>query len=196
MGDYEVDGESCWFVSKERMLDGLEANEFLDVGEHDGYLFGTTLESVRNVMAENKLCVLDVRPEVTDIRVMTKTPKILLQALKMLHNSTEFLPYVIYVAPPPQQAEAAVARVVSENGRASQNIELAVRTRESQSQHLDDDHLPLPLSIGLPRSPLGRGERAHQARVPEVLRPGVHAAGTRQRLHAGRDSRRARQAHV
>jgi guanylate kinase len=64
MGGYEIDGESCWFVAHERMLDGLENNEFLDVGEHDNYLFGTTLESVRNVMSENKLCVLDVRPEV------------------------------------------------------------------------------------------------------------------------------------
>ena len=65
MGDYEIDGESCWFVSQERMLEGLENNEFLDVGtEHDNYLFGTTFESVRSVMAENKLCILDVRPEV------------------------------------------------------------------------------------------------------------------------------------
>ena len=64
-GDYEIDGESCWFVSHERMLDGLENNEFLDVGEHDNYLFGTTLDSIRAVMAENKLCVLDVRPEVS-----------------------------------------------------------------------------------------------------------------------------------
>ena len=64
MGGYEIDGESCWFVSHERMLEGLENNEFLDVGEHDNYLFGTTFESVRNIMAENKLCILDVRPEV------------------------------------------------------------------------------------------------------------------------------------
>ena len=65
MGGYEIDGESCWFVSQERMTDGLENNDFLDVDEHDGYLFGTTTESVRGVMAENKLCVLDVRPEVS-----------------------------------------------------------------------------------------------------------------------------------
>ena len=64
MSAYEIDGESCWFVSHERMLEGLENNEFLDVGEHDNYLFGTTFESVRSVMAENKLCILDVRPEV------------------------------------------------------------------------------------------------------------------------------------
>ena len=64
MGNYEIDGESCWFVTHERMLEGLENNDFLDVDEHDNYLFGTTIESVRNVMLENKLCILDVRPEV------------------------------------------------------------------------------------------------------------------------------------
>ncbi len=64
MGDYETDGESCWFVSNQKMLESLENNEFLDVGEHDSYIFGTTIESVRAIMAENKLCVLDVRPEV------------------------------------------------------------------------------------------------------------------------------------
>eukprot|EP00094_Tigriopus_californicus_P003859 TCALIF_03714-PA protein Name:"Similar to Mpp6 MAGUK p55 subfamily member 6 (Mus musculus)" AED:0.12 eAED:0.12 QI:0/0.57/0.5/0.87/1/1/8/165/409 len=105
MGDYEIDGESCWFVDHERMLDGLENNEFLDVGEHDNYLFGTTLESIRGVMSENKLCVLDVRPE----------------ALKLLHNSTEFLPFVIYLNPPPPDDYKALIY----NGRASQNIELA-----------------------------------------------------------------------
>eukprot|EP00095_Tigriopus_kingsejongensis_P003278 maker-scaffold675_size187964-snap-gene-0.31 protein:Tk03278 transcript:maker-scaffold675_size187964-snap-gene-0.31-mRNA-1 annotation:"maguk p55 subfamily member 6" len=106
MGDYEIDGESCWFVDHERMLDGLDNNEFLDVGEHDNYLFGTTLEAVRNVMVENKLCVLDVRPE----------------ALKLLHNSTDFLPFVIYLNPPPPDD---YKKSLMNNGRASQNIELA-----------------------------------------------------------------------
>ena len=64
MGEYEVDGKSCWFVSQERMLKGIEENEFVDSGEHDSHFFGTTFASVREVMAENKLCVIDVRPEV------------------------------------------------------------------------------------------------------------------------------------
>ncbi len=64
MGEYEVDGESCWFVSQERMVKGVDNNEFLDVGEHDSYMFGTTFAAVREVMAENKLCIIDCRPEV------------------------------------------------------------------------------------------------------------------------------------
>ena len=71
MGGYEIDGESCYFVNQERMQDGLENNDFLDVDEHDGYLIGTTTESVRTVMAENKLCVLDVRPEVSVVKILS-----------------------------------------------------------------------------------------------------------------------------
>ena len=63
MGQYEADGESCWFVSQERMLKGIENNEFLDIGEHDTYMYGMTFESVREVMKENKLCVIDCRPD-------------------------------------------------------------------------------------------------------------------------------------
>ena len=29
MGEYEVDGQSCWFVEQERMPKGVEENEFL-----------------------------------------------------------------------------------------------------------------------------------------------------------------------
>ena len=33
MGEYEVDGQSCWFVAQERMTKGVEENEFLDIGK-------------------------------------------------------------------------------------------------------------------------------------------------------------------
>ena len=64
MADFERDGETCWFVSEERMLEGIENDEFLDVGKHDNYVFGTTFSAVRSVMAENKLCIIDCKPEV------------------------------------------------------------------------------------------------------------------------------------
>lgn len=66
MGEYEVDGEACRFVTQERMQQGIDENEFIDVGEHDTYLYGTTFNSVRAVMKESKLCVLDCRPEVAN----------------------------------------------------------------------------------------------------------------------------------
>ena len=38
MGEYEVDGQSCWFVEQARMTRGVEENEFLDVGSEQGNL--------------------------------------------------------------------------------------------------------------------------------------------------------------
>ena len=39
MGEYEVDGQSCWFVAQERMTKGVEENEFLDIGKTFLFLF-------------------------------------------------------------------------------------------------------------------------------------------------------------
>jgi len=77
---------------------GVDENEFLDCNEQDSYIYGTTFSSVREVMSENKLCVIDCRPE----------------ALKMLHNSHEFLPFVIYLKAPAivEDPEA----IIEENG--------------------------------------------------------------------------------
>merc|ERR1712241_305520 len=97
------DGQSCWFVAQERMTKGVEENEFLDIGsEHGGSMYGTTFTSVRDVMAENKLCVIDCRPE----------------ALKLLHNSHEFLPFVIYLRPPlvENNPEAIIEQNGDQNG--------------------------------------------------------------------------------
>ena len=67
MAEFERDGDTCWFVSEERMQEGIDNDEFIDVGTHDNYTFGTTFSSVRNVMAENKLCIIDCKPEVCTI---------------------------------------------------------------------------------------------------------------------------------
>jgi len=77
-----MDGESCWFVSSERMQEGIAANEFLEVGEHDNYLFGTTFQSVRDVICkENKLCILDCRPEVC----LQKNDSFKIEGQKLFH---------------------------------------------------------------------------------------------------------------
>ena len=48
-----MDGESCWFVSHDKMKEALAANEFLDVGEHDNYLFGTNLGDYQKIVPNN-----------------------------------------------------------------------------------------------------------------------------------------------
>ncbi|XP_052746143.1 protein PALS2 [Bicyclus anynana] len=80
----EENGSSYWFVSREEMDRDAHAGRFLEYGEHNGHLYGTHLDSIRAVIKEGKMCILDCAP----------------QSLKLLHNSSEFLPYVVMVAAP------------------------------------------------------------------------------------------------
>ncbi|CAG5056603.1 unnamed protein product [Parnassius apollo] len=80
----EENGLSYWFVSREEMERDALAGRFLEYGEHNGHLYGTHLDSIRAVIKEGKMCILDCAP----------------QSLKLLHNSSEFLPYVVMVGAP------------------------------------------------------------------------------------------------
>ncbi|KAI8427591.1 hypothetical protein MSG28_002087 [Choristoneura fumiferana] len=80
----EENGLSYWFVSREEMERDIHAGRFLEHGEHNGHLYGTHLDSIRAVIKEGKMCILDCAP----------------QSLKLLHNSSEFLPFVVMVAAP------------------------------------------------------------------------------------------------
>ncbi|XP_026757423.2 protein PALS2 [Galleria mellonella] len=80
----EENGQSYWFVSREEMERDAHAGRFLEYGEHNDHLYGTHLDSIRAVIKEGKMCVLDCAP----------------QSLKLLHNSSEFLPYVVMLATP------------------------------------------------------------------------------------------------
>ncbi|KAG6443988.1 MAGUK p55 subfamily member 6 isoform X1 [Manduca sexta] len=80
----EENGQSYWFVSREEMERDAHAGRFLEYGEHNGNLYGTHLDSIRAVIKEGKMCILDCAP----------------QSLKLLHNSSEFLPFVVMIAAP------------------------------------------------------------------------------------------------
>ena len=90
MADFERDGETCWFVSEERMLEGIENDEFLDVGKHDNYVFGTTFAAVRSVMAENKLCIIDCKPEVRSYNSLGNSLFVASQTLRLNNIYTHF----------------------------------------------------------------------------------------------------------
>ena len=41
------------------------ANQFLEHGEYNGNMYGTGIESVRSVIDQHKMCVLDIQPAVS-----------------------------------------------------------------------------------------------------------------------------------
>ncbi|XP_077054326.1 MAGUK p55 subfamily member 7 isoform X2 [Siphateles boraxobius] len=80
----EREGVEYHFVSKHTFEKDILNDKFLEYGEHKGNYYGTSLDSVRRVIAESKVCLLDVEPH----------------TIAALYSS-EFKPYVVFVKPPP-----------------------------------------------------------------------------------------------
>ena len=57
-----MDGELYHFVAREEMDEDIAAHKFIEHGEYDEHLYGTKIDSVRSVLDEDKIPVLDVSP--------------------------------------------------------------------------------------------------------------------------------------
>lgn len=62
--ELEENGMNYWFNDRENMEKGIREHMFLEYGEHNGHLYGTTLESIRDVIHQGKMCILDCGPPV------------------------------------------------------------------------------------------------------------------------------------
>ncbi|TKS80203.1 MAGUK p55 subfamily member 7 [Collichthys lucidus] len=79
----ESEGVDYHFVSIHVFEEDILNHRFIEYGRYNGHYYGTSLDSVRRVMAEGKVCLLDVQPG------------------KIKHVYTfEFKPYVVFVKPP------------------------------------------------------------------------------------------------
>ncbi|KAK0076829.1 hypothetical protein PV326_010500 [Microctonus aethiopoides] len=102
----EENGKSYWFTDRDSMEDDIKQHRYLEFGEHGGHLYGTKLDSVRELIRNGKMCVLDCSPA----------------ALKTLHNSTEFMPYVIFIAAPGMEQLKTLYDHGRSTGASSRNL--------------------------------------------------------------------------
>ncbi|XP_053160388.1 disks large homolog 1 isoform X8 [Hemicordylus capensis] len=59
--DYEVDGRDYHFVvSREEMEKDIQDRRFIEAGQYNNHLYGTSVQSVREVAEKGKHCILDV----------------------------------------------------------------------------------------------------------------------------------------
>ncbi|XP_052275959.1 protein PALS1-like isoform X2 [Dreissena polymorpha] len=78
----EINGKDYHFVSRMAFENDIHAGKFIEHGEFDKNLYGTSVDAVRQVISSGKICVLNTDPE----------------ALYMLYE-TDLKPYVIFVYP-------------------------------------------------------------------------------------------------
>uniref|UniRef100_A0A1I7RYG4 Guanylate kinase-like domain-containing protein n=1 Tax=Bursaphelenchus xylophilus TaxID=6326 RepID=A0A1I7RYG4_BURXY len=79
----EQEGREYNFVTKEKMREMIREKRVIEWGEYDGHIYGTSEDSVREIVRSGRVCVLDCA----------------VQALNHLYNG-EFMPYVVVIAPP------------------------------------------------------------------------------------------------
>ncbi|TDG99340.1 hypothetical protein EPR50_G00192990 [Perca flavescens] len=59
--DYEADGRDYHFVSsREQMERDIQSHRFIEAGQYNNHLYGTSVQSVRQVAEQGKHCILDV----------------------------------------------------------------------------------------------------------------------------------------
>nr|XP_015802112.2 MAGUK p55 subfamily member 4 [Nothobranchius furzeri] len=80
---YEEFGREYYFTSRESFDNMIYNNRFLEYGEYKGSLYGTSVDAVKEVLNNGKICVIDVEPNA-------------LQSLR----THELKAFIIYVKPP------------------------------------------------------------------------------------------------
>uniref|UniRef100_A0A3P9CLV2 MAGUK p55 scaffold protein 4 n=1 Tax=Maylandia zebra TaxID=106582 RepID=A0A3P9CLV2_9CICH len=75
---YEESGREYFFISRE-VFENMVYHNFLEYGEHKGNMYGTSIESAKEVLNSGKICVIDIEPNA---------------------RTHELRAFVIYVKPP------------------------------------------------------------------------------------------------
>lgn len=79
----EKSGRVYHFIHRDIMQREIEDGMYFESGELQGHLYGTKLDSIRNVIRSGKICVIDCNP----------------QSLKLL-KTAEFMPFVVFLGAP------------------------------------------------------------------------------------------------
>lgn len=113
--DGEEDGVHYHFVTREKMEEDIIAGKYLEYGEYDGALYGTKLDSVREIIGSGRVCILDCSPT----------------CLKVIKTS-DYLPFVAFIAAPTLDQ----LRYMHEHNRGSKTYETFDRALSRQSRRV------------------------------------------------------------
>ncbi|GCC42961.1 hypothetical protein chiPu_0027215, partial [Chiloscyllium punctatum] len=65
MRDEEVNGRDYLFVSRQFFEADMATNKFIEHGEYEKNLYGTSIDSVRQVINSGKICLLNLHTQVS-----------------------------------------------------------------------------------------------------------------------------------
>nr|XP_020460969.1 MAGUK p55 subfamily member 3-like isoform X2 [Monopterus albus] len=65
---HEREGVEYHFITREAFEADIQNGKFIEYGEYKDNLYGTSLESIHQVLDQNKVCLVDVQPEVRQLQ--------------------------------------------------------------------------------------------------------------------------------
>ncbi|XP_075048587.1 protein PALS1 [Mixophyes fleayi] len=116
--DNEVAGRDYHFASRQMFEADIAASKFIEYGEFEKNIYGTSVDSVRQVINSGKICLLSLYT----------------QALKMLRNS-DLKPYIIFIAPPSQERLRALLAKDGRNPKPEELREIIEKAREMEQNN-------------------------------------------------------------
>ncbi|XP_035238284.1 MAGUK p55 subfamily member 5-A isoform X1 [Anguilla anguilla] len=121
--EMEVNGREYHFVSRQAFDADTAAGKFIESGEFEKNLYGTSTDSVRQVINTGKICLLCLHT----------------QSLKVLRSS-DLKPYIIFIAPPSQERLRALLVKEGKNPKPEELRDIIEKAREMEQNfgHLFD----------------------------------------------------------
>lgn len=116
--DNEVAGRDYHFLSRQTFEADIAAGKFIEYGEYEKNLYGTSIDSVRQIINSSKICILNLHT----------------QTLKILRNS-DLKPYIIFIAPPSQERLRALLAKEGKNPKPEELREIIEKAREMEQNN-------------------------------------------------------------
>uniref|UniRef100_A0A8C6V0N6 Membrane protein, palmitoylated 5b (MAGUK p55 subfamily member 5) n=1 Tax=Neogobius melanostomus TaxID=47308 RepID=A0A8C6V0N6_9GOBI len=120
---HERNGREYHFVNRSAFEADLAVGKFIESGEYEKNLYGTSTDSVRHVVNSGKICLLCLHT----------------RSLKVLRSSN-LKPYVIFIAPPSQERLRTLLAVEGKTPKPEELKEVQEKAREMEQTagHLFD----------------------------------------------------------
>ncbi|KAI5628270.1 disks large-like 1 isoform X5, partial [Silurus asotus] len=116
--EYEVDGRDYHFViSREQMEKDIQDHKFIEAGQYNNHLYGTSVQSVREVAEKGKHCILDVSGN----------------AIKRLHL-TQLYPIAVFIKPKSVENILEINKRLTEE-QAKKAFDRATKLEQEFTEH-------------------------------------------------------------
>jgi MAGUK p55 subfamily protein 5 len=62
----EVNGKEYYFITRNHFKEFVSSGKFVEHGEYDGHYYGTSLDSIKEVIDSGKVCVVNLHCQVNN----------------------------------------------------------------------------------------------------------------------------------